>query len=58
MCLVATILDIVDVQNTFERSKNDKAVAVDLGEDWWLRDRDKGTDFRDLTPRFSYQAWT
>lgn len=51
-------MDIVDVQNTFERSKNDKAVAVDLGEDWWLRDRDKGTDFRDLTPRFSYQAWT
>lgn len=62
MCFVATILDIVDVQNAFERSKNDKAVVVDLGEDWWLGDRvvlfHKGTDFRDRTPRFSYQTWT
>lgn len=33
MCLVATTLDSVDGENVYERSKNDRAVAVDLEED-------------------------
>lgn len=57
MCLLATMLSSIDVDNAFERSKNREVGAGDQGGGCWLGDRDKGRDFRDVTPRLLYQAW-
>ena len=56
MCLMATMLVSVDVDNAFERRKNNEVVASDQGGGCWLGDRDKGADFRDMTPSLLYQA--
>lgn len=53
---MATMLVSVDMDNAFERRKNSEVVAGDQGGGCWLGDRDKGADFRDVTPRLLYQA--
>lgn len=42
MCLVAAMPDWVDIENAFERNRNDQAVAVDLQEDGGLGIKTKG----------------
>lgn len=42
MCLVAATLDSIDGENGFERSKNGRAVAVDLEENSGLGIETKG----------------